>query len=53
MTGGGIWPPGDDADASGGDQSKTTVDGLILEGAYRVFRVIGEGGMGTRANSFV
>ena len=47
MTGGGIWPPGDDADASGGDQSKTTVDGLILEGAYRVFRVIGEGGMGT------
>jgi serine/threonine protein kinase len=47
MTGGGIWPPGQDAEASGGDQAKTTVDGPILEGAYRIFRIVGEGGMGT------
>jgi serine/threonine-protein kinase len=47
MNGGGGRPPGEDADASGRDQAKTTVDGPILEGAYRVFRVIGEGGMGT------
>ncbi len=47
MNGGGQRPPGWDADASEGDQSKTTVDGALLEGAYRVFRVVGEGGMGT------
>jgi serine/threonine-protein kinase len=47
MTGGGIWPPGQDAESAAGDQSKTTVDGPILEGAYRIFRIVGEGGMGT------
>jgi serine/threonine-protein kinase len=47
MTGGGIWPPGEDVEPSGGDQAKTTVDGPILEGAYRIFRIVGEGGMGT------
>ena len=47
MKGGGARPPGRDADASGSDESKTTVDGALLEGAYRVFRVVGEGGMGT------
>jgi serine/threonine-protein kinase len=47
MSGGGTWPSGDGADTSGGDPSKTTVDGPLFEGAYRVFRVIGEGGMGT------
>ena len=47
MKGGADRPPGWDADAPDGDQSKTTVDGAILEGAYRIFRVVGEGGMGT------
>jgi serine/threonine-protein kinase len=47
MKGGADRPPGWDADAPDGDQSKTTVDGALLEGAYRIFRVIGEGGMGT------
>ena len=47
MKGGSTRPPGWDANASDGDESKTTVDGLILEGAYRVFRIVGEGGMGT------
>jgi len=47
MTGGGSWPPGQDAAASRGDRSKTTVNRTLFEGTYRVFRVIGEGGMGT------
>ena len=47
MKGGADRPPGWDADAPDGDQSKTTVDGALLEGAYRIFRVVGEGGMGT------
>ena len=47
MNGGGGRPPGQDAEASARDQAKTTVDGPILEGAYRIFRIIGEGGMGT------
>ena len=34
-------------EASEDDESKTTVDGALLEGAYRIFRVVGEGGMGT------
>jgi serine/threonine-protein kinase len=47
MNGGGIRSPENDAEAADDDQSKTTVDGAILGGAYRVFRVVGEGGMGT------
>lgn len=47
MNGGGIRSPENDAEADDDDQSKTTVDGAILGGAYRVFRVVGEGGMGT------
>jgi len=47
MKGGADRPSGWDADAPDGDQSKTTVDGALLEGAYRIFRVVGEGGMGT------
>ena len=47
MNGGGIRPPGQDEESPERDQSKTTVDGALLEGAYRIFRVLGEGGMGT------
>ncbi len=47
MKGGGARPPGRNADAYEDDESKTTVDGALLEGAYRIFRVVGEGGMGT------
>lgn len=46
MNGGGGRPKGLGAEASGLDPS--TLDGAILEGAYQVTRVLGEGGMGIR-----